>query len=137
MTLEFYGPMNLYQIASATKFVLWLIILILVYSYINVYEDPWVGISLWFLWLFVMLRWLSFYIFLLWQKIFRTNQDQERITKDSYKLSLLFGIYAVINVLLLILWNRSKFLWLLLLVWFIALQISLFSEKKKPHEHRI
>jgi hypothetical protein len=129
--------MNLYQIASATKFVLWLIILILVYSYINVYEDPWVGISLGFLWLFIMLRWLSFYIFLLWQKLFRTNQDEERITKDSYKLSLLFWIYAVINVLLLILWNRSKFLWLILLVGFIALQISLFSEKKQSHEHRI
>jgi hypothetical protein len=129
--------MNLYQIASATKLILWLIILILVYSCINVYEDPGIWISLWFLWLFIMLWWLSFYIFLLWQKTFRSNQDQERITKDSYKLSLLFGIYAIINVLLLILWNRSKLLWFILLVWFIVLQISLFSDKKKAHEHRI
>ncbi|MFZ2150859.1 MAG: hypothetical protein WAZ12_03945 [Candidatus Absconditicoccaceae bacterium] len=129
--------MNLYQIASATKFVLGLIILILVYSYINVYEDPGVGISLGFLGLFIMLWGLSFYIFLLGQKIFRTNQDQERITKDSYKLSLLFGIYAIINVLLLILGNRSKILGLILLIGFIALQISLFSEKKQSHEHRI
>lgn len=129
--------MNLYQIASATKFILGLTILILVYSYINVYEDPWIGISLWFLWLFIMLWWLSFYIFLLWQKVFRNNQDEDRITKDSYKLSLLFWIYAVINVLLLIMWNRSKILWLILLIGFVALQISLFSTKKKSHEHRI
>jgi hypothetical protein len=129
--------MNLYQIASGTKFVLWVIILILVYSYINVYEDPWVWISLWLVWLFIMLRWLSFYFFFMWQKIFRTNQDLDRITKDSYKLSLLFGIYAIINVLLLVLWTWSKILWLILLIWFIALQILLFSENKTNHEHRI
>lgn len=129
--------MNLYQIASTSKLVLWIIILVLVYSYINVYEDPWAWISLWLLWLFITLWWLSFYVFLLWQKIFRTNQDIDRITKDSYKLSLLFGIYSIINVLLLVLWTWSKFLWLILLIWFIGLQILLFSENQTKHEHRI
>lgn len=128
--------MSFYKIASITKLILWILILFLVYSYINVYEDPTIWLSLWFLWLFISLRWLSFFIFSLAQSLINSKKSQERITKDSYKLSLLFGIYAIINVLLIILWTRNKILWIVLLVWFVLIQILLFSEKNNEYKSR-
>ncbi len=121
--------MYLYHIASIIKFVLGLLILVVTYTSINVYEDPIIGIGLSILWLFIAARWASFYLFFVIQKFFR-EISQERLIKDSYKLSLLFGIYVLINALFLLLWYRSKILWLILLVGFIVLQVILFSEQK-------
>jgi len=124
--------MHLYYLASLVKFVLGLLILLITYTSINVYEDPMIGIGLSILWLFIAARGASFYLFLALQKFFR-DIPQERLVKDSYKLSLLFGIFVLINALFLLLWYRSKFLWLILLVGFIILQIALFSEQKKEN----
>ena len=117
-----------YYIASITKLILWLFIVLITYTSISIYEDPVIWISLWFIWVFITVRWLSFFLFLQWQKIFR-KIDKERMVKDSYKLSLLFGIYCVINILLLILWKWSKLLWFILLAGFIVIQILLFENK--------
>lgn len=122
--------MHLYSIASLIKLVLGAIILLITYTSINVYEDPVIGIGLSILWLFIASRGASFYLFLGIQKWFR-EVSQDRLIKDSYKLSLLFGIFVLINALFLLLWYRSKFLWLILLVGFIILQVLLFSEQKK------
>lgn len=51
------------------------------------------------------------------------------MVKNSYKLSLLFGIYCVINILLLMLWAWNKFLWFILLAGFIVIQIFLLENK--------
>lgn len=128
--------MSFYKLASITKLILGILILILVYSYINVYEDPSVWLSLAFLWLFITLRWLSFFIFILAQNFFRSKKDKDRVIKDSYKLSLLFGIYAIINVLLIVLWTRNKILWIVLLIWFVLIQILLFSDKTNDYKHQ-
>lgn len=124
--------MRLYHIASLIKFVLGLVILLITYTFINVYEDPVIGIGLMILGIFIAARGASFYIFLGLQKFFR-DVAQERLIKDSYKLSLLFGIYVLINALCILLWYRSKFLWIILLVGFIVLQVALFSEQKKAN----
>jgi hypothetical protein len=126
--------MYLYHIASLIKFVLGLIILLITYTSINVYEDPVIGIGLSILWLFIAARGASFYLFLVLQKFFR-DLSPDRLIKDSYKLSLLFGIFVLINALFLFLWYRSKLLGIILLVGFILLQMALFSEQKKTtHE---
>jgi hypothetical protein len=126
--------MYLYHIASLIKFILGLIILLITYTSINVYEDPVIGIGLSILWLFIAARGASFYLFLVLQKFFR-DLSPDRLIKDSYKLSLLFGIFVLINALFLFLWYRSKLLWIILLVGFILLQMALFSEQKKTtHE---
>lgn len=122
--------MYLYHIASLVKFVLGVGILLITYTSINVYEDPVIGIGLFMLGLFIAARGASFYLFLGIQKFFR-EISQTRLIKDSYKLSLLFGIYVLINALFLLLWYRSKFLWIILLVGFIVLQVTLFSEQNK------
>lgn len=121
--------MYLYHIASLVKFVVGLAILLITYTSINVYEDPVIGIGLIILWLFIAARGASFYLFLVLQKFFR-EVSEERLVKDSYKLSLLFGIYILINALLLLSWYRNKFVWIILLVGFIGLQAILFSEHK-------
>lgn len=129
-TLQSFHSMYLYHIASLIKLVLGLIILLITYTSINVYEDPVIGIGLGVLWLFIFARGISFYLFLGIQKFFR-EISQTRLIKDSYKLSLLFGIFVLINALFLLLWHRSKFLWAILLIGFIVLQVTLFSEHKK------
>lgn len=122
--------MHLYYIASLIKLVLGMIILLVTYTSINVYEDPMIGIGLSILGLFILARGASFYMFLGIQKFFR-ELPKDRLIKDSYKLSLLFGIYVLINALFLLLWYRSIFLWIILLVGFVVLQVALFSEQKK------
>ncbi|MCF7834980.1 hypothetical protein K9M48_02900 [Candidatus Gracilibacteria bacterium] len=128
--------MSFYKLASITKLILGILILILVYSYINVYEDPSVGLSLAFLGLFITLRGLSFFIFILAQNFFRSKKDKDRVIKDSYKLSLLFGIYAIINVLLIVLGTRNKILGIVLLIGFVLIQILLFSDKTNDYKHQ-
>ncbi len=122
--------MYVYYIVSSVKLVLGLAILLITYTSINVYEDPVIGIWLSILWLFIAARWASFYLFLALQKFFR-DIPKDRLIKDSYKLSLLFGIYVLINALFLLLWYRSKILWSILLVGFIILQVVLFTEHKR------
>jgi len=94
--------MYLYHIASSIKLVLGCVILLITYTSINVYEDPVIGIALSILGLFIAARGASFYLFLALQKFFR-DVPQDRLIKDSYKLSLLFGIYVLINALFLLL----------------------------------
>lgn len=121
--------MYLYHIISGIKCFLGIAILYIVYSSINIYEDPIVGISFGFLGIFIASRGASFFLFLGIQKIYR-HIEKIRLIKDSYKLSLLFGIYMLINVLLILLEYRNKFIGILLLVGFIFLQIALFSDNR-------
>ncbi len=127
--------MNLrfYYIASITKLILWLFIVIITYTSINIYEDPAIWISLWFIGTFIAIRWFSFFLFLRGQKIFR-QKEEERIVKDSYKLSLLFGIYSIINILLLILWSWTKLFGIILLAGFILIHILLLENQNGESE---
>jgi len=127
--------MQLYYWAALGKCVLWALILLIDYTSINVYEDPTVGIGLWFLWMFILSRGASFFLFLWVQKLYR-QIEKDRLVKDSYKLSLLFGIFVMINILLLLLWYRNKIIGLALLLGFVALQITLFSDSKASHDHK-
>jgi len=122
--------MKLYHMVSAIKLFLWLWLLVVDYSFIHVYEDPAIAIGLGFLWLFIACRWGSFFVFLGIQRIVR-KVSSDRILKDSYKLSLLFWVYAMINVLLILLSYWTKLLGVGLLVVFVALQIVLFSNNQE------
>ena len=126
--------MQLYYGAALGKCVLWALILLIDYTSINVYEDPTIGIGLGFLWMFILSWGLSFFLFLGVQKWYR-HIEKGRLVKDSYKLSLLFGIFVMINVLLLLLGYRNKFVGFALLLGFVALQITLFSDQKESHEY--
>lgn len=129
--------MNLrfYYIASIIKLVLWLFIILITYTSINIYEDPTIWISLWFIGTFIAIWWFSFFLFLRWQKLFR-KKTKERIVKDSYKLSLLFGIYSIINILLLILWSWTKLFGIILLAGFILIHILLLENQNEKSENQ-
>jgi hypothetical protein len=115
--------------------VLGLFIAFITYTSINIYEDPAIAVSLGFIWIFIWIRWVSFYLFLWGQKIFR-KVENSRILKDSYKLSLLFGIYIIINILLLILWWWTKLRWVLLLVGFILIQTLLLESNHEINNEK-
>lgn len=124
--------MNLrfYYIASIVKLILWLLITIITYNSINIYQDPVIWITLWFIGVFIFIRWFSFFIFMRWQQTFR-KKEKERITKDSYKLSLLFWIYSIINILFIILWKRNKLIWIILFASFILIHVLLLENERK------
>lgn len=66
------------------------------------------------------------------QRLLRPQiQNNDRLIKDSYKLSLLFGIFCLINVWLILLGNRNTIIGLLLTIGFIALQTMLFKNQNK------
>ena len=120
---------NLYYTTAIIKIVLWIIVLLITYTSINVYEDPVIALSLWFLWVFILAWWASFFLFLLWQKLFHKLKSDEDAVKDSYKLSLLFWFFCIINVLLLLMSRRNKSVGLIILIVFIFIQIFLFEKK--------
>lgn len=128
--------MHLYNIASAIKLALGIAIIIITYTSINIYEDPVIGIALAFLGIFIASRWWSFYLFWWIQKLYQNNKWALLIAKDSYKLSLLFGIYMIINFLLIVLWWRNKFLGILLLWSFVRMYISLFLNTEKNDKNK-
>lgn len=125
---------NIYQILSAIKCAVWALILFITYTSINIYEDPAIAIGLSFLGIFIIARWVSFFVFFLIQKVYRKHLDHITIVKESYKLSLIFGIYIIINYLLILLGRRNKFVWILLLGLFIWLEIALCSEINQHHD---
>lgn len=127
--------MYLYHIISGVKCLLGIAILFITYTSINVSEDPAIGIGLGFLGIFITAWGASFYLFLRIQKLYR-HLDHMTLIKESYKLSLLFGIYIVINFLLVLLGRRNKFIGILLLGGFIWLLVSLFTEKQIKHDHK-
>lgn len=116
--------MILYHTAACIKIVVWSIILRLTYRYIDPFQDPIVGIWLAFFWLFILVWWASFYLFLTFEFLFSAKDHLFRI-KESYKLSFLFGMYILINIWLIFLEQRTKFLGIILFLWFVALQMFL------------
>ena len=113
---------SFYKYLSLIKLIVWLLILFIDYVAINVFEDPVVAIGILLVWCFLVARWASFFIFLFLQKTaFKNHQIQWAAESDSYKLSLLFGIYSLINIILIFLWHWNKRRWLILLWWFIVL----------------
>lgn len=56
---------------------------------------------------------------------------RDRNLVDAYKLSFLFGLFSLINVLLILLGHWTKWIGLAFLAGFMLLQYVLFLEPKK------
>ena len=122
---------NFYKYLSLIKLIVWLLILFVDYVAINVFEDPFVAIGILLVWAFLVARWASFFFFLFTQNIIKNKNIQWNIESESYKLSFLFGMYALLNVILIFLWHRSKLWWLILLFGFILLLYFLLVDSSK------
>ncbi len=116
--------MVLYHIWAVAKVLLGILILRMVYVYIDPTLDPAMWLWFWFLWIFITAWWSSFYLFFAIQSLI-SSKDTIRLAKESYKLSLLFGIFILINISLLFLEQRTKLLWAVLFLLFVGLQVFL------------
>lgn len=122
---------NFYKYLSLIKLVVGLIILFIDYAAINVFEDPLIAIWILLVGVFLVSRWASFFFFLFIQKIFRNKKIQNSPESESYKLSFLFGMYALINIILILMWNWSKMRGLIILWAFILLLYFLMMDSSK------
>ncbi len=122
---------SLYKYLSLVKLILWIIILVIDYSAINVFEDPVVAIGIALVWCFLLFRWASFFFFLLMQRLFQNQIHTTTPEIDSYKISFLFGMYALLNIIFIFLWKWNKIWALILLVLFIWLLYLLLVDNSK------
>lgn len=122
---------SFYKYLSLIKLIVWLLILFVDYSAINVFEDPIVAIGVFLVWSFFISRWASFFFFYFTQKLLPKTKNSSMIEPDSYKLSFLFWMYSILNILLIFSWYWNKTWWLILLCCFIFLLYILLLNKKK------
>jgi hypothetical protein len=127
--------MRLYHIWAITKIVLWLLIAIILYNFINIYEDPAIGIWFGLVSILLISWWTSFYLFLGINNAI-SSKDGYQIISESYKMSLLFGLFCLLNVILLLLSIWTKLLGALLLVGFMLLYMVLFTQQAKARYDR-
>ena len=122
---------NFYKYLSLIKLIVGLIILFIDYAAINVFEDPFVAIWILLVWSFLVTRWISFFFFLFVQKVFKNKNIQDSPECECYKLSFLFWMYALINIILILMWEWSKIRWLIILWAFILLLYFLMMDNSK------
>ena len=122
---------NFYKYLSLIKLVVGLIILFIDYAAINVFEDPLIAIWILLVGVFFVSRWASFFFFLFIQKIFMNKKIQNSPESESYKLSFLFGMYAMINIILILLWHWNKLRGLVILWGFILLLYLLMMDSSR------
>ena len=122
---------NFYKYLSLIKLIVGLVILFVDYAAINVFEDPFVAIWILLVGSFLVARWASFFFFMLIQKIFRNKNVQDSPESESYKLSFLFWMYAMLNIILILLWHWNKVRGLILLWGFILLLYFLMMDSSK------
>ena len=111
------------------------VILLLVYFYVNVYQDPLVAISFSFLGIFIVSWGVSFYLFFGATRLF-SSRASTHIASYSYKVSLLFGVFMLLNVLLLLMGQRNRLWGGLLIVGFVVVQILLAPASNKVLDDR-
>lgn len=128
--------MNIYTLAALLKTIIWISILLIDATMISVKEDPAVALVLGLIGVFVCVWGVSYFIFYRSQWLFSTKLTQERMQKDAYKCSFLFGLFALINVLLLIANFWSKWIGLVCLGLFALMQYAIFTDPKRKEDVR-
>ena len=122
---------SFYKYLSLIKLVVWLLILFVDYSAINVFEDPLVAIWIFLVWSFFVTWGASFFFFYWTQKLLPQTKNSDMIEADSYKLSFLFWMYSILNIVLIFAGYWNKTWWLILLFVFVLLLYILLLDKKK------
>ncbi|USN56482.1 MAG: hypothetical protein H6766_05570 [Candidatus Peribacteria bacterium] len=101
---------------------------------INPQEDPALAIGLLLIALFLVGWGASFYVFRAINSL--TRRVSQEALSDSYKMSLLFGFFVIINATLIFLQARSKVLGIMLLVVFLGLFVVLFRQGNRARHDR-
>ena len=122
---------NFYKYLSLIKLIVGWLILFIDYAAINVFEDPFVAIWILLVWSFLLTRWASYFFFMFIQRVFRNKKNQDSPEAESYRLSFLFGMYALVNILLILMWHWDKIWWLVILCGFVVLLYFLMMDNSK------
>ncbi len=123
-----------YHIGAWIKIGVGVLIAVLLWTLINPREDPAVAMGLLLVALFLVGRGVSFYFF--WGVNALVHRMDQQILSDSYKMSLLFGFFVIINATLIFLEARSKVLGMMILVVFMGLFVVLFRQTKQRKNDR-
>lgn len=123
--------MPLYSIGALFKVIIGLLMIRGLYTFINIYQQPIVGLSLGFLAVFMLVRGVSYFCFVAWYKLFSPALTERHMTK-SYQLWLLLGVFTLANLSLMVTDHRNKSIWLLLIAVFIWLHLVLFHDRSAP-----
>lgn len=126
--------MRVYSLGALFKTLIWILILWILYQYVNVYQDPVLGLSFGFFALFMIVWWASYFFFLIGYKFFSQKSDALQ-SSLSYKLSLLVGIFAMTNLTLMVVDKRTLFLSIVLLIAFLLLQMVITYDKSPNRNH--
>ncbi|UFX83363.1 hypothetical protein [Candidatus Absconditicoccus praedator] len=114
--------MIFYHIGALIKIFVGVSIAYLLFNYINIYQDPIIGLGFGFFAVFLIVWGGSFYLFFLGQKLFAVKGALS-IASRSYKLSLLFGLFVLVNLSLISLEERNKILGGIIFLIFLILHI--------------
>lgn len=112
--------MKTYSVWALIKCFIWLLIVILLYKYVNVYESPILWLVFGFLWLFMMIWGLSYFLFL-WFYRALSHAELADQSSYSYKLSLRCALCIMVNLTLMINNSRSNTFWILSILAFMSL----------------
>lgn len=123
-----------YHIGSWIKIIIGVWLGILLYFLINPQEDPALAIGLLLVALFLVGWGASFYMFWAINSLARRVGDEA--LSDSYKMSLLFGFFIIINATLIFLEAWSKILGVILLLVFLGLFVVLFRQGNRARHDR-
>lgn len=126
---DFLKKLGIYTWASLAKLLIGAFVLILTLFTLNVKEDPEVALSFLLVGIFVFSRWGSYFLFYAWELLILLGISQEKMQKDAYKASFLFGLYSLINVLLLVGGWWNKLVGICFFIVFFILQVFLFIPK--------
>lgn len=116
--------MSIYRLFSLLKLSIWIIVLISLYLLINPFSDPIIALSWVLLGVFLIAWWGSYFLFR-GRHIYIRKKDYNTTRVQSYKLSLLFALYVLLNVVFLLKKQRSFWLGVLVFIGFIILQIHI------------
>jgi len=127
---------EIYATASLIKTVFWIILLVIDFTMISPKDDLAIALTLGLIWVFLLLWGVSYFLFYWIQRLFITKVSKERMKKDAYKTSFLFWLFCLINVLLLVAELWTKWLWIVCLILFIAMQYAIFTDPLRKDNAR-
>ena len=127
---------EIYATASLIKTVFGIILLVIDFTMISPKDDLAIALTLGLIWVFLLLWGVSYFLFYWIQRLFITKGSKERMKKDAYKTSFLFWLFCLINVLLLVAELWTKWLWIVCLILFIAMQYAIFTDPLRKDNAR-
>ena len=127
---------GIYALASLLKTFFWIILLVIDFTLISPKDDLAIALTLGLIGIFLLLWGVSYFLFYWSQWLFITKVSNERMKKDAYKTSFLFWLFCLINVLLLIAELWTKWLWIICLILFIAMQYAIFTDPLRKDNAR-